>query len=54
MTRRSRARLTRPLSGEDVADCILYAVTRPPHVVVDELVLMSIDQSSGARVNRRS
>jgi len=45
---------TRPLSGEDVADCVLYAVTRPPHVVVDELVLMSIDQSSGARVNRRS
>jgi len=45
---------TRPLSGEDVADCVLYAVTRPPHVVVDELVLMSIDQSSGGRINRRS
>jgi len=45
---------TRPLSPEDVADCVLYAVTRPPHVVVDELVLMSIDQSSGARINRRS
>ena len=44
---------TRPLSAEDVADCILFAVTRPPHVVVDELVLMSIDQSSGARVHRR-
>jgi 3-hydroxy acid dehydrogenase / malonic semialdehyde reductase len=45
---------TRPLSGEDVADCVLYAVTRPPHVVVDELVLMSIDQSSGGRINRRA
>jgi 3-hydroxy acid dehydrogenase / malonic semialdehyde reductase len=45
---------TRPLSAEDVADCILYAVTRPPHVVVDELVLMSIDQSSGGRIHRRS
>jgi 3-hydroxy acid dehydrogenase / malonic semialdehyde reductase len=44
---------TRPLSAEDVADCVLYAVTRPPHVVVDELVLMSIDQSSGARIHRR-
>jgi hypothetical protein len=43
---------TRPLSGEDVADCILYAVTRPPHVVVDELVLMSIDQSNGFRIHR--
>jgi NADP-dependent 3-hydroxy acid dehydrogenase YdfG len=44
---------TRPLSAEDVADCVLYAVTRPLHVVVDELVLMSIDQSNGARVQRR-
>jgi len=43
---------TRPLSGEDVADAILYAVTRPPHVVVDEVVLMSIDQSNGFRVHR--
>ena len=25
----------------------------PPHMVVDELVVMSIDQSSGARVHRR-
>ena len=45
---------TRPLTGEDVADAVLYAVTRPAHVVVDELVLMSIDQSSGARINRRA
>jgi NADP-dependent 3-hydroxy acid dehydrogenase YdfG len=44
---------TRPLSAEDVADGVLYAVTRPLHVVVDELVLMSIDQSSGARIHRR-
>ncbi len=44
---------TRPLTGENVADAVLYAVTRPVHVVVDELVLMSIDQSSGARINRR-
>jgi 3-hydroxy acid dehydrogenase / malonic semialdehyde reductase len=45
---------TRPLTADDVADCILFALTRPVHVVVDELVLMSIDQSSGARINRRS
>jgi 3-hydroxy acid dehydrogenase / malonic semialdehyde reductase len=43
---------TRPLGAEDVADCVLYAVTRPLHVVVDELVLMSIDQSNGARIHR--
>jgi NADP-dependent 3-hydroxy acid dehydrogenase YdfG len=44
---------TRPLSADDVASCILFAVTRPLHVVVDEVVVMSIDQSSGARVHRR-
>jgi NADP-dependent 3-hydroxy acid dehydrogenase YdfG len=44
---------TRPLTADDVAECVLFAVTRPPHVVVDELVLMSIDQSSGARIHRR-
>ena len=44
---------TRPLSPDDVAQCVVFALTRPPHVVVDELVLMSIDQSSGARIHRR-
>ena len=43
---------TRPLSAADVADAILYAVTRPLHMVVDEVVLMSIDQSNGFRVHR--
>ena len=43
----------RPLTAENIADCILFAVTAPPHMVVDELVVMSIDQSSGARVHRR-
>jgi 3-hydroxy acid dehydrogenase/malonic semialdehyde reductase len=44
---------TRPLSAEDVASCILFAVTRPVHMVLDEMVVMSIDQSNGARVHRR-
>jgi NADP-dependent 3-hydroxy acid dehydrogenase YdfG len=43
---------TRPLSAGDVAQCVLFALTRPAHVVVDELVLMSIDQSNGARIHR--
>jgi len=45
---------TRPLTADDVADCVLYAVTRPLHVVVDELVVMSIDQSNGARIHRKT
>lgn len=44
---------TRPLSAEDVADCILFAVTRPPYMVVDEMLVMSIDQANGARIHRR-
>jgi hypothetical protein len=44
---------TRPLVADDVAGCVLFAITRPAHVVVDELVVMSIDQSSGARIHRR-
>ena len=42
----------RPLTADDVADCILFAVTAPPHVVIDELVVMSIDQANGFRIHR--
>jgi 3-hydroxy acid dehydrogenase/malonic semialdehyde reductase len=43
-----------PLSPDDVADCVLFAVTRPPHVNVDELVVKALAQSSGARILRDS
>ncbi len=42
-----------PLAGEDVADVILFAVTRPAHVNVSEIVLMPTDQSSTTLVHRR-
>lgn len=41
-----------PLRPEDVADAILYAVTRPPHVNVGELVLWPSDQASTRDVRR--
>jgi 3-hydroxy acid dehydrogenase/malonic semialdehyde reductase len=41
-----------PIHAEDVADCILFAVTRPPHVNVDEIVVMALAQASGARIVR--
>jgi 3-hydroxy acid dehydrogenase / malonic semialdehyde reductase len=37
---------------EDIAECVLFAVTRPPHVNVDELVVKALAQSSGARIVR--
>jgi 3-hydroxy acid dehydrogenase / malonic semialdehyde reductase len=41
------------MSPEDVADCILFALTRPPHVNVDELVVKALAQSSGGRILRK-
>jgi 3-hydroxy acid dehydrogenase / malonic semialdehyde reductase len=42
-----------PLGPDDVADCVLFAVTRPPHANVDEIVIKALQQSSGARIVRR-
>jgi 3-hydroxy acid dehydrogenase/malonic semialdehyde reductase len=41
-----------PLTGEDVAACVLFALTCPPHVNIDEIVVKALAQSSGARVAR--
>jgi 3-hydroxy acid dehydrogenase / malonic semialdehyde reductase len=41
-----------PMHPEDVADCVLFAVTRPQRVNVDEIVVMALAQSSGARIIR--
>ena len=42
-----------PITPDEVADCVLFALTRPPHVNVDEIVVKALAQSSGARVVRR-
>lgn len=42
-----------PLTPEDVAGCVLFALTRPPHVNVDEIVVKALAQSSGGRILRR-
>ena len=41
-----------PLHAEDVADCILFALTRRAAVNIDEIVLMALAQTSGANVLR--
>jgi len=43
-----------PLRPEDVADCVLFALTRPPHVNVDEIVIKALAQSSAVRILRES
>jgi len=41
-----------PLTAEDVADCVLWALTRPWHVNVDEIVVKARNQASGGRILR--
>jgi NADP-dependent 3-hydroxy acid dehydrogenase YdfG len=41
-----------PMVAEDIADCVLWALTRPLHVNVDEIVVKATQQASGARVHR--
>jgi 3-hydroxy acid dehydrogenase/malonic semialdehyde reductase len=42
-----------PLTANDVAECVLFALTRPLHVNVDEIVIKALAQSSGGRILRR-
>ncbi|MDQ3065687.1 MAG: SDR family NAD(P)-dependent oxidoreductase [Actinomycetota bacterium] len=41
-----------PVRPEDVADCVVFALTRPAYVNVDEIVVTALAQSSGARILR--
>jgi len=40
------------MQPDDVAECVLFALTRPPHVNIDEIVVKALAQSSGARILR--
>jgi NADP-dependent 3-hydroxy acid dehydrogenase YdfG len=42
-----------PLTADDVADTIAYAVTRPSHVNLDQIVITSRDQALARMIHRR-
>jgi 3-hydroxy acid dehydrogenase/malonic semialdehyde reductase len=42
-----------PVTPDEVADCVLFALTRPAHVNIDEIVVKALAQSSGSRIVRR-
>jgi 3-hydroxy acid dehydrogenase / malonic semialdehyde reductase len=42
-----------PLTPDDVADVIFFCVTRSPHVNINEVVLMPVDQAGATLVNRQ-
>jgi 3-hydroxy acid dehydrogenase / malonic semialdehyde reductase len=43
-----------PLQPEDMADAIVWAVTRPAHVNVAHILMTTIDQANSIMFNRRS
>lgn len=43
-----------PLRPEDIADCIAFAVSRPAHVNIDEILVMPTQQASATRVMKNS
>jgi NADP-dependent 3-hydroxy acid dehydrogenase YdfG len=40
------------MQPDDIADCVVFALTRPLRVNVDEIVVKALAQTSGARIIR--
>jgi NADP-dependent 3-hydroxy acid dehydrogenase YdfG len=47
------AGVDQPLTADDIADCIAFAVTRPAHVNVDLLVVKPLAQAAPHKIARR-
>jgi NADP-dependent 3-hydroxy acid dehydrogenase YdfG len=43
-----------PLTADDIADCVAFAVTRPSHVDIDQMVVRPRDQARAHLVHRRT
>jgi NADP-dependent 3-hydroxy acid dehydrogenase YdfG len=48
------AGVEQPLTADDIADCIAFAVTRPAHVNIDLLVVKPLAQAAPHKVDRRT
>jgi NADP-dependent 3-hydroxy acid dehydrogenase YdfG len=42
-----------PLTGTDIAEAVVFCATRPPHVNINEIIIMPTDQASVTQVHRR-
>jgi 3-hydroxy acid dehydrogenase / malonic semialdehyde reductase len=43
-----------PLMPEDVAEIVLFCITRPAHVNISDIIVLATDQASATMVHRRS
>jgi NADP-dependent 3-hydroxy acid dehydrogenase YdfG len=43
-----------PLTAQDIAECVLFALTRRPNVNIDEILVMALAQVSGGNILRES
>lgn len=41
-----------PLSADDIAESILFCLTRPPHMNISEMLILATDQASATQVHR--
>lgn len=42
-----------PMTAADIADAVVWAVTRPAHVNIDQVVMRPLDQATSTMVHRR-
>ncbi len=42
-----------PLYAEDIAEAVLFSVSRPPHVNIDDMVIMPSAQARSRKINRK-
>jgi 3-hydroxy acid dehydrogenase / malonic semialdehyde reductase len=42
-----------PLTGEDIAETLVWVASRPPHVCIDELLIKCTDQAAIHKLHRR-
>jgi len=43
-----------PLTGDDVAEALVWVASRPPHVCIDEMIVKCTDQAAIHKVYRRT
>jgi 3-hydroxy acid dehydrogenase / malonic semialdehyde reductase len=43
-----------PLNAQDIAECVMFALTRRPNVNIDEILVMALAQTSGGNILRES